>query len=148
METVAERAERLTAKRARAFPALAVMYFAQQVSFFAAYNQPHASADIVHFKIGAWVFLSLAMLTALASKGFWFAPREVRDLVDDETSKANRSIAMRAAYLVSTAAAIVIYVTQAIAPLSVFEAIHIIVSSGLGVGLLTFGMLERRAMRG
>ena len=148
METIAERAERLTAKRARALPALAVIYFAQQASFFAAYSQPHSSTDIVHFKIGAWVILSLAMLAALATKGFWFSPREVRELADDETSRANRSAAMRAAYLVSTAVAIILYLAQAIAPLSVLEAIHLIVSSGLGVGLLTFGMLERKAMRG
>jgi len=148
MESVAQRAERLTAKRARALPALAVIYFAQQASFFTAYTQPHASTDIAHFKIGAWVFLSIAMLVALVTKGFWFAPREVRDLANDETSRANRSTAMSAAYLVSTAAAIVLYVTQALAPLTVLEAIHIIVSSGLGVGLLIFGMLERKAMRG
>jgi len=147
MQTNAQRAERLIAKRARALPALAIVYFAQQASFFTAYQQQSSSSDIAHFKIGAWVFLSLAMLFALATKGFLFSPREVRDLADDETSRANRSTAIRTAYLVSTAVAIVLYITQALEPLSVLEAIHLIVSSGLGVGLLIFGVLERRAMR-
>ena len=33
--------------------------------------------------------------SALSTKGFWLQPKEVRDLIDDENTRANRIEAMR-----------------------------------------------------
>ena len=45
-------------------------------------------------KIGAWVVLSLVLLAALTTKGFWFHKRDVRDMIDDEGTRANRVAAL------------------------------------------------------
>ena len=92
--TAAEQAEYLSLRRARMLPILAVIYLSQQVTFFSALDPAgHESARAV--KIGAWLVLSAVLLAALTTKGFWLRPREVRDLIDDENTRANRLDAIR-----------------------------------------------------
>ena len=145
--TTFEQADYLSRRRARMMPALVVIYMSQQASFFATMSQPHHSSGADAVKIGAWVVLSLVLLLALATKGFWFQPREVRDLIDDELTQTNRLKALRAGYLMSMGVAIVCYFLDQIDPLTAREAIHLIVSLGLGVALLSFAALEKRAHR-
>ena len=54
--SVSERADFLSRRRARILPILAVIYFAQQVTFVSALGNG-AHRDVDHFKIGAWVVL-------------------------------------------------------------------------------------------
>src|SRR5438067_13843981 len=86
-EGVAEKADHLSKRRARMLPVLAILYFSQQASFFSALgNGTHRDVD--HFKIGSWVVLSLVLLLALATKGFWFQPTAVRDPIDVDSTRA------------------------------------------------------------
>ena len=87
------------------------------------------------------------LLAVLATKGFWFHRRELRDLIDDESTQANRLAALRWGFLTTICSAVALYVLQQFQPLTVREAIHAIVSLGLGVALLRFAVLERRAHR-
>src|SRR4029078_9552536 len=87
--SISERADYLSRRRARMLPFLAIIYFTQQASFLSALGDG-THRDSEHFKIGAWVVLSLVLLAALATKGFWLQPRAVRDLIDDEGTRANR----------------------------------------------------------
>lgn len=144
--TAAERADYLSRRRARMLPALVAIYLSQQVTFFSALNPAgHESARDV--KIGAWLVLSVVLLAALTTKGFWFQPREVRDMIDDENTRANRLEAIRSGYIASMLTAMLIYFWTQFDPLSAMETIHLILSAGLGVALIRFGMLERRAHR-
>ena len=43
-------------------------------------------------------------------KGFWFEPKEVRDLIDDENTRANRIEAMRWGFLFAMVTAIAVYI--------------------------------------
>jgi len=142
----AERADYLSRRRARALPFLAIIYFTQQVSFLSALgNGTHRDVD--HFKIGAWVVLSLVLLLALATKGFWFQPREVRELIDDESTRAHRLDAMRIGFLFACCAALAAYFIAEFQPLTVGETAHLVLTFGLGAALIRFGVLERRAHR-
>jgi hypothetical protein len=142
--SISERADYLSRRRARILPMLAILYFSQQISFFSALgNGPHRDVD--HFKIGAWVALSLALLFALATKGFLFQPKAVRDLIDDEGTRANRLDAMRLGFLFACFAAIAAYFIAEFQPLTVGEAAHLVLTFGLGAALIRFGYLERRA---
>lgn len=146
MSEHSQRADFLSRRRARFLPALAVIYFTQQVSFFSALsNGPHRDVD--RFKIGAWIVLSIVLLMALVTKGFWLQPREVRDLIDDEGTRANRLEAMRIGFLFACLAAFAAYFLAEFEPLTVGEASHLVLSFGLGAALIRFGMLERRAHR-
>jgi ABC-type Fe3+ transport system permease subunit len=142
--SVVETAERLSRKRARMLPFLAVIYLCQQATFFAG-DAPPGVRSVDHVKIGAWLVLSLVLLLALATNGFWFQSKEVRDLINDESTRANRASAMTAGFVAAMLAAMAVYFIEQFEPVSSREAIHVILSLGLGAALVRFGMLERRA---
>lgn len=144
--TAAQQAEILSRRRARALPILALVYLSQQVSYFSQYqNDPTRIVD--HVKIGAWVILSLVLLAALTTKGFWLRPREVRDMIDDETTKAHRGEATGWGFLFAMLTAIALYFLAMFEPMDAREVLHLIVSIGIAAALLRFGFLERRALR-
>ncbi len=145
--TVAEKAEYLSKRRMRMLPALAVIFLSQQASFFSQLSgSGRVSAE--QAKISAWLVLSIVLLAALASKGFWLEPKEVRDLIDDENTRANRNDAMRWGFLFSMSTAIAIYVLTMFETVSGREAVHVVMSLGIATALIRWGVLERRAMRG
>jgi hypothetical protein len=145
--SISERADYLSRRRARMLPFLAIIYFTQQASFLSALGDG-THRDVDHFKIGAWVVLSLVLLAALATKGFWLQPGAVRDLIDDEGTRANRLDAMRIGFLFACCAALAAYFIAQFQPLTVGETAHLVLTFGLGAALIRFGLLERRAHQG
>ena len=142
--SMAERVDFLSRRRARILPLLAVIYLSQQATFFSALDPAgHESARTV--KIGAWLLLSVVLLAALTTKGFWFERRHVRDMIDDENTRANRLDAIRYGFIAAMLTAMGIYFWVQVEPLTAMGTIHLILSAGLGVALIRFGFLERRA---
>jgi len=138
-----ENADRLSRRRARMLPMLAVIFIFQQLAYF---SEPDAGMRAVdHVKIGAWVLLSIVLLLALATGGSWFRPKAVRELMDDEITRANRADAFRLAFFMSMGGAIALYFVSLFDPMSGREAIHLIMTIGIASALIRFGMLERRA---
>jgi hypothetical protein len=145
--SVSEKAEYLSSRRARMLPALAVIVLTQQAAFLSTLNSPapHAAYTV---KISAWLVLSIVILAALATKGFWLEPKEVRDLIDDENTRANRNDAMRWGFLFSMAGAIAVYaLTLFDVSLTARDAVHIVMTVGIPAALIRWGVLERRAHR-
>jgi uncharacterized membrane protein len=143
---VAEKAEWLSKRRARMLPLLAVIFLSQQATFFSQMSGgEHVSAEKA--KISAWLVLSVVMLFALATKGFWLEPKQVRDLVDDENTRANRNEAMRWGFLFAMGSAIGVYILTMFDTVTGREATHIIMSFGIAAAILRWGVLERRAHR-
>jgi hypothetical protein len=144
--SVADKAEFLSKRRARMLPALAVIFLSQQATFFSQMSGgEHVSAE--QAKISAWLVLSVVLLFGLATKGFWLEPKEVRDLVDDENTRANRNEGMRWGFLFAMGSAIAIYVLTMFDVVTGREAVHIVLSFGIAAALLRWGVLERRAHR-
>lgn len=141
--SVAERAEDLSKRRARTLPALALIFLSQQAIYLS--NGPGGSAQTA--KIAAWLVLSVLLVAALATKGFWLEPREVRDLIDDENTRANRNEAMRWGFLVSMGAAVGVYFLTIFDNVTGRGSVHIIMSAGIAAALLRWAFLERRAQR-
>ena len=141
--TTAEHAERLSQRRARVWPFLAVIYLGQQYSYFSA----NGGAAVDQARVGAWAVMSTALLVALVTGGGWLRSREVRTLLNDETSRAHRSDALGWGFVVAMATGIMLYCIGG-ATVTEREAIHLIVSLGIATALVRFGLLERRAMRG
>ena len=137
-------ADRLSRRRARMLPALAAIFIAQQIAYFA---EPDSAARLVDYvKIGAWLLLSVVLVLALATGGFWFKPKPVRTLMDDEVTRANRADAFRIGFLATMAAAILLYLLILFEPISGREAIHLLTTVGIATALLRFGLLERRSL--
>ena len=144
--SVAEKAEFLSKRRARMLPLLALIFLSQQASFFSQMSGgEHVSAETA--KISAWLVLSVVLLLGLATKGFWLESKEVRDLVDDENTRANRNEAMRWGFLFAMGTAIGVYVLTMFDTVTGREAVHIVMSFGIAAALLRWGVLERRAHR-
>jgi hypothetical protein len=143
--SISERADYLSRRRARMLPVMAVLLIAQQGSFFS--NHPGAGRPVDHFKIAAWLVLSAVILLVLWTGGSWLQPKQIRELLNDEVTRANRAQAFRAAFLASMVGCIFLYFLTTFTPVEAREAIHIILTIGLSAALLSFGVLERRAHR-
>jgi len=145
--SVAEKAEYLSKRRARMLPALAVIFLSQQAAFFSSLGSRHETSAYT-VKVSAWLVLSVVILAALATKGFWLERKEVRDLIDDENTRANRNDAMRWGFLCSMGAAIAVYaLTLFDVQMNARDAVHIVMTIGIPAALIRWGMLERRALR-
>ena len=143
--TIAESAEKLSRRQARILPQLAVIFLAQQATYF---NTPAQSDRVVdHVKIAAWLLLSLVLLAVLATGGAWLRPKAVRELVNDESTRAHRQAGLVYGFWAAMAAALALYVIDMFEPVSGREAIHVILSVAIAAALVRFGMLERRALK-
>ena len=88
------------------------------------------------------------LLALLTTNGFWFRRAEVRALIDDEGTRADRSAGLRAGFVVAMIGGIIFYFIDQFEPMSAREVTHLIVSLGLAAALIRFAMLERRDHRG
>jgi hypothetical protein len=126
-------------------PRLALILIIQHASFFALGSGGAAERAVDHVKFGAWLILSLVLLAALWTGGFWLRSREVRKLMDDELSRANRARALAAGFAITIVTAVIVFAVSLFEPVSAPEAIHAVVTVGLAGALLRFAALERRA---
>jgi hypothetical protein len=141
-----ETADRLSRRRARILPILALFFLMQQAAYFSNLNE-NGNRTVDHFKIAAWLVLSIVLLLALATGGGWFRSRSVRSLINDDVTQANRSAAMRIGFFAAMLAGILLYFVTFIEVVTGRDAIHAITTCGIGAALITFGFLERRAHR-
>ena len=141
----AERAEDLSKRRARALPVLAILFLLQQATYFTGGGAGDRTVDHVH--IAAWLVLSVVLLLALATGGGWIYPRAVRELANDEATRAHRDDAFCIGFLMSMAACVLLYVVSFYEPVTGRDTLHLIMTIGIAAALLRFGFLERRAFR-
>jgi hypothetical protein len=146
MDGEMETAERLGRRRARLLPVLAIIFISQQATFFAGSDGEHAGVLADPVKVSAWLVLSIVLLAALATGGFWFQSKRVRALLNDEVTRAHRTEAFRVGFLATMAGAIALYFMSLFLPIEGREAIHVLMTIGLAAALLRFGKLERRAL--
>ena len=139
----AELAERLTRRRARLMPVLGLFMVIQQSTYFA---HGDGSRLVDQVRITGWVMMSVLVLLVLTTGGFWFRRPEVRALIEDEGTRANRASAMSTGFLCAMIAAIICHAMQNAWEFTGGEATHLIVSAGLVSALLRFSVLERRAL--
>ena len=142
---IAERAEHLSRRRARMLPVLAMLLLIQQGSFFT--DHPGVDRPVDQLKISAWLVLSAVILIALWTGGSWLQPRRVRELLNDEATRVHRTQAFRVAFLASMMGCIFLYFLTMFTRVETREAIHIILTIGLSAALISFAVLERRALR-
>jgi hypothetical protein len=141
-----EIADRLSRRRARMMPMFAIIFLTQQFSYLSG-RVEEGTRTVDHVRIAAWLVLSIVLLLALTTGGFWRRSKEVRALLDDDVTRANRVDALRVGFLATMAAGIVLYFITLFEAMGARDAIHILMSVGIVTALLRFAYLERRAHR-
>ncbi len=136
-----ELADQLSRRRARMLPVLGLFFIMQQSAFW---SNPPAERAVDHVRIGAWVLLTGVILFTLSTNGFWFRSAKVRAMIDDELTRANRTSAMHWGFVAAMLAGMVVYVVEGVTQFTARETIHLIVSAGIVMALVRFGLLERR----
>lgn len=138
-----ERAEGLGRRRARVFAVQAILFLGWQGLFFSGpADDPMRTVSAV--KLSAWFVWALVLLVLLATGGGFLRHRRLRGLLNDELTRQHRTRAYVTGFWISAAACIGLYLVGMFEPVSGREAIHIILSAGIGAALLTFALLERR----
>lgn len=140
----AERAERLSTRRARMLPAIAVLLIAQQSAYLAG-QRDTIDRWVDWVSLSAWALLSVVILLSLVTGGFWLKPAAVRQLVDDEVTRAARAESVKLGFVAAMVGAIALHVLAAFEPMNARMALQIVITMGLVAALLRFAFLERRA---
>jgi hypothetical protein len=141
-----EKADRLSRLRARMLPALAAIFLVQQGAFVMARIEG-GTRTVDRVTIGAWLVLSVVLLLLLTTGGAWLQRRSVRTLLNDEVTRANRTSGMELGFIAAMFGAVALYLFTLFEPLSGPDAIHVLMTVGIGAALLRYGYLERRAHR-
>jgi hypothetical protein len=142
MSDVVEAADRLSRRRSGMLISLAFFFVLQQFTFFS--NPPdHRAVSLV--RLSGWVMLALVILAALVTGGFWLKPKAVRELMEDEVTRAHRAQALSLAFALAMLSGIALFVVQVFVPIAASVAIHVILSVGFVTAMLRFSVLERRA---
>lgn len=142
MTSIIERADRISRRRAllAPFAGVAVLSVQQWLFFGRDWN------EVSPLQLGIWAALAALALLALMGGSRWLTPRSVRPFVDDESTRANRLQAIFGGFTAAMLTALLVFIVSPFEPLTAQRAAHIIISMGLGVSLLSFGIAELRAL--
>ena len=94
-----------------------------------------------------WAINAAALLLLLTGRGGFGFGKEVRELVNDEVSRANYKTAVSIGFWVAMIIAMTLYVLAADPKHTAREAVYYIVTPSVAVALLTASWLELRAHR-
>jgi hypothetical protein len=125
------------------FAVQGVIFIIWQAMFFADRTEA-PMRDVDTFRISAWLVWVVALLLALATGGALLRGRGIRHLINDELTRSNRAHAFVVGFWAAAVAGIALYVLTMFETVSGREAIHVILSAGIGAALLTFAARERR----
>ncbi len=137
-----DEADRLSRKRARMIPLLAIVFIAGPAAYF---MQEPGERTVDHVRIAAWLIWVAVLLALLATGGALIKRKSVRALMDDESTRSNRLRAYTVGFWAAVGSAMLLYAIAFFEPVSGPEAIHLIVTAAVAGALLTFGRLERRS---
>jgi len=145
IESDVDYVDRISRKRATLALVLPIFLFQQAIFVF---GDAGGERLVDHVRIAAWVLMTSALLLFILTGGFLLRARSVRALLNDEVAQSHRSRALALGFAVAMIAGIGFFAVEAFRPGSVgtLEALHIVVSLGLGAALVRFGMLERKAL--
>jgi MFS family permease len=139
-----ERAERIGRRRARLFAAQALLFLSWQGLFFSGQaDAPMRNVEAV--KLSAWFVWVVALLFMLATGGGLLRHRGLRDLLNDELTRQNRTFAYVMGFWTAVGTCIGLYIVEMFEPVSGREAVHIVLSAAIAAALLNFALRERRS---
>jgi len=138
-----EQAERFSRQRASLLPAFAVLLIVQQGAFIAGGGGSGRYAMISGI---TWMAMAAVMILISATGGWFLAGKPVRDLMNDEATIAARRKSHSLGFINAMITAVLLYAISFLKDFSAREAIVVVTAVGLSSALLSFGIMERRAL--
>ncbi len=139
-----EQVERLTRRRARGAIVLGV-FFLMSMATSLGTEVPMSRPQTV--KLVAWIVWAAALCLLLAFGGGWLRRPQVRALMNDETTRANRQRALGAGFWATVLSAFALYGINQLQPFGSADAIRLLLSAAVGGATIRFGILEQRSLR-
>lgn len=140
MTSEIERADRADRNRARMAPFLGLLVLtANQWLFFGADWE-----GVGVLKLGLWLVLMLFVFAIVLTGGNWLMPKAIRALLDDEVTRTSRERALKGGFAAAMLMAFVVFVVSPFEPIGAQRAAHLIISMGLALALLVYGIEESR----
>jgi hypothetical protein len=144
----AEQIERLQRRRTRLVFIQAIFFLIWQVTYFSIEQPDYDVARTVsHVRVGAYIVWAVLLLAFIGTGGGLAWSREVKAILNDETTIEHRRRALSLGFWAAMGSAIGCYVVALFEPVGSQEVIHIVLSAGIATALLNFGFLERRAQQ-
>jgi hypothetical protein len=148
MQSAAERAERYARKRTRILWMEFALFVVWQGGFVFLLKPPVSAMRAVDWvEQAAWLLWAVVLLALIGTGGAFFQSAEIRGLMNDDVSTANRHEGQRWGFWAAMATVVALYVAALIWPISLTIAIHAVLTLGIGGALWRFAWLERRADR-
>ena len=149
MDALGDQVDRLTRRRARIATAMGVLFVSTQgfrlVDEKVAQSTAIRPVDYVQF-FASTFWLAMLLVFILFGGGLWRS-RSVRAMLNDEGTEENRRRAIVSGFWAMMLGAAACYAVTFAGAVSTREAIHVVITIGVGATLLRFGALERQALR-
>lgn len=140
---IADRADRLVVRRARAAQILAMVFLATQAGSFHD-TMPINRPEGVH--VAAWLVWVAALLVFLATAGGLFRGAKMRALLNDESTRDHRLRAMAWGFWSAILIALGAYILSFVTDVPGREALRLVITGGIALALIRFGALEKQAL--
>ncbi|PZT90673.1 MAG: hypothetical protein DI637_03235 [Citromicrobium sp.] len=134
-----ETADTFAQNRMRMAPFLGLLILLVQQGTLYAWDWGSDSLVQILLNVG----FTLVMLALLLTGGGWFLSRRARALANDEVTQAHRNRGIRIGFATAIVTACLVFSVSPFDPLHAQRAANIIVSMGLGMAFLTYGLAER-----
>ena len=140
-------ADKLVRRRARAAIIFAIIFFVSQIaSFGRGAPDLHNPGPYQFGHLAAWIGWTAMLLLVLATGGGLLRSPAVRRMMNDETTLIHRQRGFVSGFWAAVLTALSLYIVDLYHPLFTGDALRLVVTAGVGIGLLTFGVLERHAL--
>jgi hypothetical protein len=140
-------ADKLVRRRARAAIIFATLFLATQVmSLSRSMPAIHNPGAYQFGYLAAWIGWAAMLVLVLATGGGFLRPAGVRSMMNDETTLIHRQRGYVGGFWAAVLTAVGLYIVDLYYPLLTGDALRLVVTIGVGIGLLIFGVLEQRAL--
>ena len=137
-----ELAEKLTRRRARVAAVMALFFM---MTMLGSLNKPITAPET--FRLSAWLVWAVLLLVFLTTGGALWRGRNIRSLMNDESTISHRQQAFVAGFWTMIVMAFATYAFTFVEPISARDAIRALLTMAIVGALLKFSILERRSLR-
>lgn len=141
-------AEKLARRRARVATVFGILFMATQASSL---SRPHpVLTNPGPYQLGhvaAWVLWATILLLVLVTGGGLLRTAGVRQMMNDESTRAHRARALCTGFWASLAATFLLYFLNLYQPMTTGDALRLVVTIAVAAALISFGAMERKALR-